>query len=417
MMSDEMLSQDEIDALLRGTDDDHFSSIDHDETEDYLSPIEKDALGEIGNISFGSAATALSTLLNQKVEITTPTVTVLKKEKVSDEFPVPYIGIQVSYTQGFSGNNLLIMQQKDAAIIVDLMLGGDGSNPSELSNEIHLSAVQEAMNQMMGSAATSMSTVFNKRVDISPPSIEIIDISRGQGTEKIPDDELLVKISFHLKVGNLIDSSIMQLLPLDFSIKLVDELLNPGQGSENQIPPSKPDQTLSDQLHYENRQERDSRQFDNRSVAGFNENEANYTGNHNQVQAVLDKSASPMQQQKTQHMGSRFPGPEQPNIQPAIFSNFEQQPVIATETKNLDMLLDIPLQVTVELGSTKKSVKEILELSAGSIIELDKLAGEPVDILVNNRLVAQGEVVVIDENFGVRVTDIISQTDRLKKLR
>jgi flagellar motor switch protein FliN/FliY len=108
---------------------------------------------------------------------------------------------------------------------------------------------------------------------------------------------------------------------------------------------------------------------------------------------------------------------EQPNIQPAIFSNFEQQQPHVTETKNLDMLLDIPLQVTVELGSTKKSVKEILELSSGSIIELDKLAGEPVDILVNNRLVAQGEVVVIDENFGVRVTDIISQSDRLKKLR
>jgi flagellar motor switch protein FliN/FliY len=124
-----------------------------------------------------------------------------------------------------------------------------------------------------------------------------------------------------------------------------------------------------------------------------------------------------LQQQRSQHVGTRFPGPDQPNIQPAVFSNFEQQQLQATETKNLNMLLDIPLQVTVELGATKKSVKEILELSAGSIIELDKLAGEPVDILVNNRLVAQGEVVVIDENFGVRVTDIISQTDRLKKLR
>ena len=418
MMSDEMLSQDEIDALLRGTEDDTITQIDPNEAEDYLSPIEKDALGEIGNISFGSASTALSTLLNQKVEITTPTVTVIKKENVSDEFPIPYVGIQVGYTQGFTGSNLLIMQQRDAAIIVDLMLGGDGSNPSELMDEIHLSAVQEAMNQMMGSAATSMSTIFNKRVDISPPSIEIIDIQRGQGMEKIPNEELLVKISFRLKVGNLIDSSIMQLLPLDFSIKLVEELLNPGQGTHAQTSSSRHEQTISGSTY--TTPERGSSPIDYQGASAFNQNAAatatvqSYPA---QVQATYEQPAVPLQHQRAQHVGTRLQGMEQPNIQPAIFSNFEQQQPHVTETKNLDMLLDIPLQVTVELGSTKKSVKEILELSSGSIIELDKLAGEPVDILVNNRLVAQGEVVVIDENFGVRVTDIISQSDRLKKLR
>jgi flagellar motor switch protein FliN len=417
-MSDEMLSQDEIDALLRGTEDDTNLQMDPNEEEDYLSPIEKDALGEIGNISFGSASTALSTLLNQKVEITTPTVTVIRKEKVSDEFPIPYIGIQVGYTQGFTGSNLLIMQQQDAAIIVDLMLGGDGSNPSELMDEIHLSAVQEAMNQMMGSAATSMSTIFNKRVDISPPSIEIIDIQHGQGMEKIPNEELLVKISFRLKVGNLIDSSIMQLLPLDFSIKLVEELLNPGQGTPAQTPSSRHEQTISGSTYTTH--ERGSSPIDYKGANAFNQNTAATTTVQSypaQVQATYEQPAVPLQHQRAQHVGTRLQGMEQPNIQPAIFSNFEQQQPHVTETKNLDMLLDIPLQVTVELGSTKKSVKEILELSSGSIIELDKLAGEPVDILVNNRLVAQGEVVVIDENFGVRLTDIISQSDRLKKLR
>jgi flagellar motor switch protein FliN/FliY len=306
------------------------------------------------------------------------------------------------------------MQQRDAAIIVDLMLGGDGSNPSDLVDEIHLSAVQEAMNQMMGNAATSMSTIFNKRVDISPPSIDIIDIQHGKGTEKIPKDELLVKVSFRLKVGNLIDSSIMQLLPLDFSIKLVEELLNPGQNN------------LTDSSQGESEDKEPSHEW---NEATSNANEANnYGGNYHktpiqanyspQVKVTIDPPAAPVQhQQGYQHLGTRLPGGEQTNIQPAVFSNFEQINTLGNEAKNLDMLLDIPLQVTVELGSTKKSVKEILELSAGSIIELDKLAGEPVDILVNNRLVAQGEVVVIDENFGVRVTDIISQTDRIKKLR
>jgi flagellar motor switch protein FliN/FliY len=419
MMSDEMLSQDEIDALLRGTEDDTVTQTYQNEEEEYLSPIEKDALGEIGNISFGSASTALSTLLNQKVEITTPTVTVIKKENVSDEFPVPYVGIQVSYTQGFTGSNLLIMQLMDAAIIVDLMLGGDGSNPSELMDEIHLSAVQEAMNQMMGSAATSMSTVFNKRVDISPPSIEIIDIQHGQGMEKIPNKDLLVKISFRLKVGNLIDSSIMQLIPLDFSINLVGELLNPGQVTNAQSPVAKQEQSRADSTY--TRPDRGSSAIDNQGANAFNQNAAAAAtvpfGYSAQVQVPFEQPVVPFQQQSAHHMGTRLQGLEQPNIQPAIFSNFDQQQPQVTETKNLDMLLDIPLHVTVELGSTKKSVKEILELSAGSIIELDKLAGEPVDILVNNRLVAQGEVVVIDENFGVRVTDIISQSDRLKKLR
>lgn len=416
MMSDEMLSQDEIDALLRGTDDDNLEQMDPNEAEGYLSPIEKDALGEIGNISFGSASTALSTLLNQKVEITTPTVSVIKKANVGDEFPVPYIGIQVNYTQGFTGGNLLIVQQRDAAIIVDLMLGGDGTNPSELMDEIHLSAVQEAMNQMMGSAATSMSTIFNKRVDISPPTIDIIDIQHGQGTEKIPNEELLVKVSFRLKVGSLIDSSIMQLLPLDFSIKLVEELLNPGQSHQAQSSKQN-EQPLKDPSQPGNNFTGNAGPINEYQDYSHQQSAAGQSSHPLQAQATIEKQATPGPQQVYQHMGTRFPEGEQPNIQPAVFSNFEQQSVQATETKNLEMLLDIPLQVTVELGSTKKTVKEILELSAGSIIELDKLAGEPVDILVNNRLVAQGEVVVIDENFGVRVTDIISQTDRLKKLR
>ena len=192
-----------------------------------LSEMEKDALGEIGNISFGSSATALSTLLNQKVDITTPEVTVILQSKLVEEFPHPYVAIQVRYTEGFSGTNLLVIKQRDAAIIADLMLGGDGRNPTELMDEIQMSAVQEAMNQMMGSAATSMSTIFSKRVDISPPSIDILNVHEGEGTDKIPDDDMFVKVSFRLKIGDLIDSNIMQLLQLHFAKSLVEELLNP----------------------------------------------------------------------------------------------------------------------------------------------------------------------------------------------
>ena len=144
---------------------------------------------------------------------------------MSEEFPHPYVAIQVEYTEGFAGLNVLVIKQSDAAIIADLMLGGDGLNPSDLLDEIQLSAVQEAMNQMMGSAATSMSTIFSKKVDISPPSIELLDVSNGEGENSIPNVDLMVKISFRLRVGDLIDSNIMQLLPLPFAKGLVQELL------------------------------------------------------------------------------------------------------------------------------------------------------------------------------------------------
>ncbi|HWI49679.1 MAG TPA: flagellar motor switch phosphatase FliY, partial [Rummeliibacillus sp.] len=230
-MSDDMLSQEEIEALLRGEsiekNNEPSSQTDYN-VEDYLDPMSQDALGEIGNISFGSSATALSSLLGQKVEITTPTISMINREKLEEEFPHPYVAIQVEYTIGLMGMNLLVIKQSDAAIIADLMLGGDGVAPADDLGEIHLSAVQEAMNQMMGSAATSMSTIFNKKVDISPPTIDLMNISQNQGTENIPE-ELLVKVSFRLKIGNLIDSNIMQLLPLEFSKSLVEQLMNPEQ--------------------------------------------------------------------------------------------------------------------------------------------------------------------------------------------
>lgn len=427
MVSADMLSQDEIDALLSGSDDDDTEDLASETffVEDYLSLMEQDALGEIGNISFGSSATALSTLLNHKVEITTPTVSVIQQKKLPEEFPHPYVAIQVSYTEGFSGSNLLVIKQTDAAIIADLMLGGDGRNPSELMGEIQLSAVQEAMNQMMGSAATSMATIFSKKVDISPPTIDMLDIPQGEGTDKIPGDDILVKISFRLKIGELIDSSIMQLLPLQFAKSLVEELLNPngtGEGEAGKVEESNFSEFASVN-HSDVALEKQPMVDHTQQVFGYSQPAtpqmapAVPQGGWQQSQAYQAPPQQIAQQNGPQHFGTTFAGGPQPTVQPAVFSSFEASPLQESESKNLNLLLDIPLQVTVELGRTKRSVKEILELSAGSIIELDKLAGEPVDILVNNRLIAQGEVVVIDENFGVRVTDIISQSDRLKKLR
>ncbi|MDZ5711730.1 flagellar motor switch phosphatase FliY [Jeotgalibacillus haloalkalitolerans] len=387
MMSDDMLSQDEIDALLKGTADEEPQET-IPEPSGKLDEVAIDALGEIGNISFGSSATALSTLLNQKVDITTPSVNVVKTKEISNSFPHPSVAINVHYTEGLKGNNLLVIKQSDAAVIADLMLGGDGTDPSGDLGEIQLSAVQEAMNQMMGSASTSMSTIFGVKVDISPPSIDLMDLEHEEGMGNLPEDDEVIQISFNLKIGSLIDSNIMQLIPLQFGQALVDQLMGAGQAeavSEAAAAAPVAERPVQNE-ETEAVQPAESRHAEEVHTDGVQLNR----------ERALSKAV---------------------DVQPAQFSQFESPGLSAGESRNLNLLLDIPLQVTVELGRTKRSVQEILELTSGSIIELDKLAGEPVDILVNNRLIAKGEVVVIEENFGVRLTDIISKSDRLNKLR
>jgi flagellar motor switch protein FliN/FliY len=392
-MTSDMLSQDEIDALLKqsGSEDEENSS---SVLEDYITAIEQDALGEIGNITFGSASTALSTLLSQKVDITTPTLSIVRRTELKNEFPEPHVAIHVNYTEGFEGMNLLVIKTEDAQVIADLMLGGDGKSPDEDLKEMHVSAVQEAMNQMMGSAATSMSTIFNRKIDISPPGIDVIDPQKDEVDEELTEDDILVKVSFRIKVGDLIDSNIMQVLPVSFAKAMVHLLMNPGaheeQAQQTAEEKPQPSTQATPQVEIPSNDHQQQQQRQEPMIQQPPQEQGHYG------QSAMNRSA---------------------NVQPVQFSSFDEGSTANTEAKNLGMLLDIPLQVTVELGRTKRLIKDILELSPGSILELDKLAGEPVDILVNNKLVAKGEVVVIEENFGVRVTDILSQWDRLQKLQ
>lgn len=403
-MNDGKLSQEEIDALLKvPADEQEDDQQEQTADEAFLTSIEKDALGEIGNISFGSSATTLSTLLNQKVEITTPAVTVIGKDQLEEEVTFKPVSVQVNYIEGFTGNNVFFIKSEDAAVIADIMLGGDGTNPDKELNEMHLSAVQEAMNQMMGAAATSMSTVFNKKIDISPP--EIIHGLENQKKEGLFKDEVYVKVFFKLMVGDLIDSNMVQLVPLDFAKELVHQLMNPApEAKEEPSVKEEPETAVSQTAASVNTHS---------AVAAAPVTEEKQA---EQEQPVRPAGNTGTTNQKNDEILGR-PSSQEADVQEAAFSEFEQASLNYQGQRNLDMLMDIPLRVTVELGRTKQSIKEILELGAGSIIELDKLAGEPVDILVNEKLVAEGEVVVIDENFGVRVTDIVSQHDRIQHLR
>lgn len=362
----EMLSQDEIDALLRGTSD-NTPTPEVEAKEEHLDSMESDALGEIGNISFGNSATALSTLLQQKVEITTPVVSEVRIEALRERYPTPHVALRVGYTEGIQGENVLVLTREDAAIISDLMLGGSGENVDpESLDEIRLSAVQEAMNQMMGAAATSLSTVFSKKIDISPPLVEVFDATMNQTIiDRLELWETMVLIEFNLKVGTLIDSTIVQIAPIQFGKQLVDELMKATGEAQPQAEAPKP-----------------------------------------QPQAQQPAQSVAPQPNKQKSM------PEVA-VSQAEFMPLQSPASQETAPANLGLLYDVPLNVTVELGRTKKSVREVLELSQGSIIELDKLAGEPVDIYVNQQRIARGEVVVIEENFGVRVTEIIQPHERI----
>ncbi|PWW06405.1 flagellar motor switch protein FliN/FliY [Paenibacillus cellulosilyticus] len=407
MTSKDYLSQEEIDALLRQSSSDP-EPVTTDAAEEsitsFLDTIEQDALGEIGNITFGSAATALSTLLGKKVDITTPQVTLVKRSELKEVFPKPHVAVSVEYVDGFQGINSLVIRTHDAQVIADLMLGGEGDVPPGELNEIHISAVQEAMNQMMGSSATSMSTIFNRFVNISPPGINILDVDNGDGVNSLPQDDYFINVSFRLMIGDLIDSTIMQLLPVSFAKQMVQTLM--GGMDEAPAPVAAASAPAPVQ-----------------AVAA----PAAASVPAPQPPAAMPPAAPPAAYAQPQQQAYAMP-PQGPNtygqhpnrnvnVQPVQFANFQGAPYVQADDTNLNLLLDIPLKVTVELGRTQKQIKDILELSQGSIIELDKLAGEPVDILVNNKLIAKGEVVVIDENFGVRVTDIVSQWDRMQKIQ
>ena len=420
------LTQEEIDALLNGAASEPAASDSASNEEassvlsdDLLSSMEKDALGEIGNISMGSAATTLSVLLGHKVNITTPTVSVDTMSTIQNQYPMPYLVVEVGYVIGINGNNILAIQASDASIIADLMMGGDGLNPQEELNDIHMSAVGEAMNQMMGTVATSLSTMFNKKIDISPPKVNLIDLgAEDKITDLVNNDEPVVKTSFRMEVDGLIDSEIMQILPLDVAKEMVSFLMGGGAEAEAQEAPAPAPEPAPAPVAPEPAPV---------AAAPAPAASAPQPAAPQYAAPPQPQYAAPTQQPQytAPPMGAQpvYAPPAYANnvvssgvpVQNAQFAPLTNEPG-EVNAANISLIQDVPLQVTVELGRTKKSIREILEFSTGSIIELDKLAGEPVDIHVNGQLTAKGEVVVIDENFGVRITEIVSPMERVQSL-
>ena len=396
---DGMLSQDEINALLSGVNagsSDPQPDPQPAATEEILTDIEKDAIGEIANISMGTSATTLYSLVNRKVNITTPTVSIANWKNFIDEQEKPCVFIQIKYTEGLDGANILIMRERDVKVITDLMMGGDGSNIDGELGELHLSAISEAMNQMMGSSATSLSSMLGRMIDISPPEASLVNILENKNGADIAPFLAgdFVKIEFRMQIEDLVDSTIMQLYPIDFAKSLYKIFMDQQMGTS--AAPAQPDPAPQPQSVPAPQPQPDP------APQPYVPPQAEMP----QMQQAMPQMQ--MQQAMPQMQMQQMPQMQQANIQPAQFQAFNtQMPQQMASQENIGLIMDVPLEVTVELGRTKKSIAEILDFTPGTIIELDKIAGEPIDVLVNGKFVAKGEVVVIEESFGIRVTEII----------
>lgn len=424
---DGMLSQDEINALLNGMSADDSADNETSETPqesnesasdntpntdkpEALSDTEKDAVGEISNISMGTAATTLSSLLNQKVNITTPRVEVADWDKLSRKYDRPCVMLQIRYKEGIDGNNVLILKERDVKIITDLMMGGTGNvDDGEELTDLHLSAIGEAMNQMMGSAATSLSSMFNRKIDISPPIANIVE-TYNEMDETLPQflNDNFVIVAFKMQIGDLIDSEIMQLYPIDFAKELLT-MFSIDQEAQSDNSSASTEPTPAEQTAAPQPQAATAPQ-----AATVPQQPMPDMSQQSMMQQGMPMQGMPygygMPMQGMPY-GYGMPMQQAPvkdvNVSPASFQPFQADVNPLVQQENIDLIMDVPLEVTVELGRVSKSIKDILDFAPGTIVELNKIAGEAVDVLVNGKYVAKGEVVVIEENFGVRITEII----------
>ncbi|OJF93930.1 flagellar motor switch phosphatase FliY [Alkalibacterium sp. 20] len=357
----EQMTQAEIDALLNGT----ATMVKEPEaSEDPLSQDIKDIIGEVGNISMSQAATTLSTLLNRKVSITTPRVKGVTIKEIIEEYETPKVVTTIEFKEGLVGKNILMIDVDDAIIIADLMMGNDGTNLEDKEfTELELSAVSEAMNQMIGSASTAMATMFDRRVDILPPDVRIWE-SAEEAEQAMPNSsDVVCTTSFKMSVEGLLDSEIMQILPIDTVIEISEIML----GDKAEV-------------------------LDGRDSI------------------VVQKVKEPKPQVQAEKEA------ESVSIQKPKFQDLPRNDTKGSP-RNLDLIMDVPLDFSVVLGKSRKTIKDILSLSTGSVVELDKMTDEPLEIYVNGKLIAEGEVVVINESFGIRITNILSKEQRVRHLK
>lgn len=360
-MSDSALTQEEIDAMMMGLN----AAADEETAGEALSQMDKDIIGEVGNISMSQAATTLSEILGYKVTITTPRVKSTNMKSILAASDKPKVVTSIEFKKGITGNNMLMLDVIDSGKIANLMMGGDGQVQSETLTEIEMSAVAEAMNQMIGSASTAMATMFGRTIDIFPPDVSLWDEKNSINFDESKLDVPVCEISFELEVESVLNSTIMQVFTLDAVHDMTRIML---------------------------------------------EDKA----------TVIEDVAPPAEAPVVEQAPQTAPETRAVEVESVTVKKPEFQQLDNTDPKhhpkNLDLIMDVPLELSVMLGQSKKTIRDILSLGTGSVVELDKMTEEPLSIYVNGKMIAEGEVVVINENFGIRITNILSKENRLNNL-
>ncbi len=429
-----------------------------------FSPMEIDALGEMMNISLGSSATAVSNLLEHRVDITTPKVTAIKTADFALGNLEPAMGIEIRYVEGLAGSNIMLLKRSDIKVIVDILMGGETPDEEFELNELTISAVCEVMNQMMGAAATAMSDFLGYQVDISTPQpFELEDLAAFKEHHLPQGAETIVIVRFALRIEGTLESEFMNVM----SVELAKELLKGlGLGDEDEAeeaapapapaPEPAPEPASSGKKMSQEEIEAMMSGMAGGSPAPEPAPEPASSGkkmSQEEIEAMMSGMAGPAPQPapaaqpapqpaaasampaapaSAADFGAMMaammtamtamannaaaapaaahaaPEPKVISTRPAPMRDLDPADVLGKEqAQNLDLIMEVPLQVTVEIGRTQRKVQDILEFSKGSLVVLDKLAGDQVDLFVNGKCVAKGDVVVIDDNFGVRITEIV----------
>ncbi len=368
-----------------------------------FSSYEIDAVGEILNISMGSAATAVSELLNAKVWITTPQVSVVKAADLNYDRLEPAICVKIVYVSGISGQNMMVLKQDDVQLILNQLMG----NPLVVSpdfefDEMNISAVSEVMNQMMGASATALSDLLGISVDISTPTPYLIEQTNFCQLAELDPDETIVAVTFNLSVDGVMNSEFMSVMSVDLAKSLSDKMIEKFHGDEAEAQPDKQPAPAPAPQPAAPAPQPDPAQ-------GMAQPQQPAPGAY--PYPPQGQPAYPGYGYQNQYAAyGAYPPPVPPvNIQNAQLHQFDAMDfgLPTDQQDNLKLLMGVPLEISVEIGTAKRKVKDILEFTQGTIIELERQAGAPVDVVVNGNLIARGDVVVIDDNFAVRITEIV----------
>lgn len=409
-----------------------------------FNAMELDAIGEVMNISLGSSATAVSNLLDHRVDITTPSVSVVPVEEFSIGDLEPAIAIEIKYISGLEGSNIMLLKRGDVKVIVDILMGSETPDEEFELNELTISAVCEVMNQMMGAASTALSDFLGRSVNISTPqSFTLDDIKQFKEDHFQTSDGMLVVVRFTLSIENMLNSEFVNVMSVDLARELLGGFgMDISSLSSEPAPAPAPEPAPAPAAAASDGGKMSQEEIE-RLMGGMSAPAPAPTPAAPAQQPMQQPAmqAQPMQGMMPQQMPAGYPGvmpgmmPQQMPMQQPMYYQPDPKVVNAKplslptldlskelgeeQAQNLELIMSVPLEVSVEIGRTRRKVEDVLTFSKGSLVVLDKLAGDQVDLFVNGLCVARGDVVVIDDNFGVRITEVLKQPglmDLAKKL-